>query len=334
MSSMLRPIAPSVRNFADNGDEVDIVGAINAETQASTEADYDSWAACWVHEERAQSVSMSSTTGLNVISGWSNIAADMAHVFGHGLSCGMRQFRQDNFHISVGGQTGWAVFDQWAQDEDGATWETFETRILERSDQGWKIVYSSFVEKRSDLTLKDVVIVDNDGHVLWSGRETLEKLPSHPYLTVSAGRIRARRPHWDRVLQSAIARAGRYHSFSEHRRFAANTGGAFRYPAVLGETDEGGVAVIHVAVQDGETCLHIDGNASLDRRLAVSQAVFGLSDGQVKMARQITSGVGLKAAAQELGISVNTARTHLSRLYDKTGVASQTALVRLLLSVG
>ena len=33
-------------------------------------------------------------------------------------------------------------------------------------------------------------------------------------------------------------------------------------------------------------------------------------------------------------ISTNTARTHLSRIYDKTCVNSQPALVRLLLSVG
>ena len=35
-----------------------------------------------------------------------------------------------------------------------------------------------------------------------------------------------------------------------------------------------------------------------------------------------------------MGISVNTAKTHLKRMFDKTGVHAQPALVRLLLSVG
>ena len=72
----------------------------------------------------------------------------------------------------------------------------------------------------------------------------------------------------------------------------------------------------------------------VDRRLSVAQVVFGLSDGQLRIARHIADGEGLKTAAEAQGISVNTARTHLARLYEKTGVSSQTALVRLLLSVG
>jgi DNA-binding CsgD family transcriptional regulator len=34
-----------------------------------------------------------------------------------------------------------------------------------------------------------------------------------------------------------------------------------------------------------------------------------------------------------LGITANTARTHLDRIFDKTGVRTQPALVRALLSV-
>lgn len=54
----------------------------------------------------------------------------------------------------------------------------------------------------------------------------------------------------------------------------------------------------------------------------------------MKLARHIAMGESVKGAAEKLGISVNTARTHMTRLYEKTGVRSQAALVRLLLSVG
>jgi DNA-binding CsgD family transcriptional regulator len=46
----------------------------------------------------------------------------------------------------------------------------------------------------------------------------------------------------------------------------------------------------------------------------------------------IVQGQGLNQAAQHLGVSVNTVRTHLQRMFDRTGAHSQSALVGLLLS--
>jgi DNA-binding CsgD family transcriptional regulator len=40
---------------------------------------------------------------------------------------------------------------------------------------------------------------------------------------------------------------------------------------------------------------------------------------------------GLQAAADRLGISLATARTHLAHVFDKTGTRRQAELVRLLL---
>lgn len=176
--------------------------------------------------------------------------------------------------------------------------------------------------------------MDEIGRIVWAGPGTLARLKSHPHLTISAGRVRARRRNWDRALQSGIARASRYHCFFELWRYTQETGAPFRFPVVLGESDDGTVVVVHVSVRNRSTYLHFDDAGSLDRRLAVAQAVFGLSPGQVRVARHIAEGSGPKGAAEALGISVNTARTHLSRLYEKTGVGTQTALVRLLLSVG
>ena len=62
--------------------------------------------------------------------------------------------------------------------------------------------------------------------------------------------------------------------------------------------------------------------------------MFGLSAAQQRLAAEIVRGHTLPIAASALGISVNTARTHLNRIFDKTGVHSQAALVRNLYSVG
>lgn len=61
------------------------------------------------------------------------------------------------------------------------------------------------------------------------------------------------------------------------------------------------------------------------------QALFGLTLAEAKLAREIMQGDGLQACARRLGIAANTARTHLNRVFDKTGTNRQAELVRLLL---
>ena len=77
-----------------------------------------------------------------------------------------------------------------------------------------------------------------------------------------------------------------------------------------------------------------DDGHQTDQRLAAAAVVYGLSPGQLRLAKLVVDGHDLADAARELGISVNTARTHLQRIFDKTGVRSQPALVRVLLSAG
>jgi len=319
--------------FIPGSDEAAIIATIHNETQAFRDADFEAWASCWVQDERAKTVCVSSI-GQSVTHGWLEISAEMRHSLTDQGGCGMIRFHQKNFQINIDDQIAWVAFDQCAEDKDGGTWVSFETRILERIDGRWKINYIMFLEQHYDRVAKDALCVDAKGHIVWASAETLETLKSHPHLTVSAGRIRARKTDWDKTLQSAIAQSARYHSFFELWRFTQQTGGPFHYPVVLGESVEGKVVVVHVSVRDSSTFLIFGGDGSLDRRLAVAQAVFGLSDGQLRVARHIAEGAGLKEAAKALGVSINTVRTHLTRLYEKTGMNSQTALVRLLLSVG
>jgi DNA-binding CsgD family transcriptional regulator len=59
---------------------------------------------------------------------------------------------------------------------------------------------------------------------------------------------------------------------------------------------------------------------------------YGLTEAEARFAEEILKGDGKRAAAERCGISYSTARTHLSRIFDKTGVHRQAALVRLLKS--
>jgi DNA-binding CsgD family transcriptional regulator len=58
---------------------------------------------------------------------------------------------------------------------------------------------------------------------------------------------------------------------------------------------------------------------------------YGLTPAEARLAWEIVRGGGRKAAAQSRGISVATARSQLTSIFDKTGVRRQSELVRLLL---
>jgi DNA-binding CsgD family transcriptional regulator len=57
---------------------------------------------------------------------------------------------------------------------------------------------------------------------------------------------------------------------------------------------------------------------------------FGFTPAEATFAMEIAKGDGRKAAADRLGITVGTARSHLSSIFDKTGARRQAELVRIL----
>ncbi|HLY44851.1 MAG TPA: helix-turn-helix transcriptional regulator [Stellaceae bacterium] len=59
--------------------------------------------------------------------------------------------------------------------------------------------------------------------------------------------------------------------------------------------------------------------------------LFDLTPAQAALARELLHGDGIPAAAVRLGISRSTARTHLLKLFEKTGTNRQAELVRLIL---
>jgi DNA-binding CsgD family transcriptional regulator len=60
--------------------------------------------------------------------------------------------------------------------------------------------------------------------------------------------------------------------------------------------------------------------------------LYDLTPSEAALASILVQGSSLKEAAAELGITDNTARTHLKRIFDKTGTHRQGELVGLLLS--
>jgi DNA-binding CsgD family transcriptional regulator len=61
------------------------------------------------------------------------------------------------------------------------------------------------------------------------------------------------------------------------------------------------------------------------------QALYGLTAAEAKLAMRLAMGDELKSAAERLGISYSTARTHLAAIFRKTETRRQGDLIKVLL---
>ncbi|MEQ8401031.1 MAG: helix-turn-helix transcriptional regulator [Roseitalea porphyridii] len=75
-----------------------------------------------------------------------------------------------------------------------------------------------------------------------------------------------------------------------------------------------------------------DPDAEARRKVEALRQAFGLTNAEAQLAIEVAKGDGREAAAARCGITVNTARSHLSRIFEKTGVSRQAELVNLIAS--
>ena len=76
--------------------------------------------------------------------------------------------------------------------------------------------------------------------------------------------------------------------------------------------------------------LHGDERSNLTRREQLCE-LFGLTSSEAGLALALCNGRSIAEAAEDQGLTIETARSYSKRLYSKTGVKGQTDLVRLIL---
>jgi DNA-binding CsgD family transcriptional regulator len=73
-----------------------------------------------------------------------------------------------------------------------------------------------------------------------------------------------------------------------------------------------------------------------ERRMAPAAAIIshdlGISEREAEIAALLAIGYDLSRVSQRLGISVHTARSHLKHIFSKTGIQSQSDLIRRILT--
>jgi DNA-binding CsgD family transcriptional regulator len=66
------------------------------------------------------------------------------------------------------------------------------------------------------------------------------------------------------------------------------------------------------------------------RDVGAVAASFGLTPAEARMLQHLAAGATVNEAIEALDISPNTAKTHLARIFSKTGASRQTDLIALI----
>jgi DNA-binding CsgD family transcriptional regulator len=302
---------------------------IERESAAYLARDFEAWARCWAHGPHVRRWGFFEPRGTYVSEGW---AGDRMKQFmaAHPVAS-LAEYRRESINLRVGKDMAWVTFDQYTSGGSGPGIDvaeaTYEMRLLEKDSEGWKIAYMCIFQRSFDHIASALVRIDPQAFVTWMNPAAEKELQSFTSIVVRAGRLRAVDRDVDQRLQAAIRWAGSF----DDSHFLWPRHGAL--PIVLDGTRGESDNVCWVIAQGGQILIAINDQRITEERLAAAAPVYGITAAQMRLARLIVAGHDLVDAAGRLGVSVNTTRTHLQRMFEKTGVHSQPALVRVLLSV-
>lgn len=319
-------------SFGDAEERSAIVDVLHRTRIAIWTHDFDAYASCFVHADYVTRWNASRHVGVFRRQGWDDIATRVRKTF-EDESLRIPQYaheaRIENLNLRIVGDMAWATFDQIypsvGQDRHyyyGGV--SHEVRVLEKHDGTWLIVFLGVMHGSVGRHDTPILHVTPDGAVTWQSPSASAALETDDDVTIRNGRVRFRDARADKKLQAAL-------------RWAAERDTALlpqrgTFPVVV-DAGEGLPAKVYWIFAEGGQiifCLHVPGIDT--ERLEVAAAIFGLSPVQKQIAALVVEGRALREIAEVLAISPNTARTHLNRVFEKTGVRTQPALVRVLLS--
>jgi DNA-binding CsgD family transcriptional regulator len=191
----------------------------------------------------------------------------------------------------------------------------------------------STLAESMDRLLYGVILLDEAGFVLLANGVARRHLVARDGLTEERGTLGASKPSESSALRRLVAETldvatGRRLGSGGVLRISRPSGARplsllvapFKRVAADPFGDRQPAAVVFVS--DPET--RIDAPAEMLARL------HGLSPAEARVAAEVVEGGSLSEIADRLGVSRNTANTHLKRVFEKTGTRRQSDLVRLL----
>jgi hypothetical protein len=132
---------------ADESAAQAVIDVIAAETAAFWHKDYDAWAACWLHSPSIRRMGWWARGGIRATDGWDALSASVREAMNANPTPNpaAARVRRENVNIRVTADMAWVTFAQYGSDTGEPDMDmpglSHETRILERHDGAWKIVY-------------------------------------------------------------------------------------------------------------------------------------------------------------------------------------------------
>ena len=128
-----------------------VMHIIEEETNAFWLKDYERWANCWVHAPYIRMTGWWARGGISVTEGWEALSANLKRVMEANPipNPTSAQVRRENINIRVSENMAWVTFDQYGADTGEPDMDmpglSHETRVLEKHDGQWKLVYVNWL---------------------------------------------------------------------------------------------------------------------------------------------------------------------------------------------
>jgi DNA-binding CsgD family transcriptional regulator len=195
-----------------------------------------------------------------------------------------------------------------------------------------RVLKSELLERTLDGLAAGVFLAARDGHIVYMNASAERQVRAGRSIRLVNDRLAAVDPAARRALNEAVEECGRDGA-------AMNT----RNPSIgLPDGSGGGTVATLLPVADGQ-------RSGVLAPFAASVAVFiqdpvhaplmpgeafarlhGLTGSELRVLMALSQGLGGVGAADMLGVGEPTIRTHLQRIYSKTGTSKQVDLLRLL----
>ena len=192
---------------------------------------------------------------------------------------------------------------------------------------------SEMLERTLDGLASGVYLTARDGRVVYMNAAAERQVKIGNSIRIVNSRVSPTDPATRAALSKAIDEAARddiYKDIREHSLAIPDINGGPGYVATLLPVSHGQrrdivapfAASVAVFTKDPAEALLMPGEAFA--------RLYGLTGGELRALLALAQGMGAKEAADMLGISEPTVRTHLQRIFSKTGTTRQADLLRLL----
>lgn len=175
-----------------------------------------------------------------------------------------------------------------------------------------------------------IVLTSADGNIMYANQSAEAMLSSHGALTSKDGVLEARNPVASRALLEAIADAAGNDSSLGSRGIGLPISAAGQAPAVayVLPLAEG---TARAAFRPAAAAVFISTETSASPLPeAVLITLFDLTPAEARVLLKVGSGMSSGATCLSLDIGENTLKTHLNRIYAKSGTGRQADLVKLI----